>query len=371
MTVSAVTPGVPATRAERAGRQAPARAVLQTRPPELATKPSQPLELEKLTSHWQLALDAAERALGAAGGSVPATSLARRRRQLKEERQQTATTLAQLAQVAGVRPAPWLSPVPVTRKMLGLPAAIEACLFDLDGVLTDSGVLHAWAWGEIFDDFLLRLTEKTGWQFIPFDRGADYRAYIDGRPRLEGVHAFLDSRGIRLPEGRLDDPAEADTAYGLAKRKGEALARGLSRRGVTALPGVRRYLEAAGRAGLQRAVVSASASTLPMLELAALASLVDERVDADVIRLEGLRSRPAPDLLLIACRRLAVRPEDAVTLTHSAAGVAAGLATGLAVIGIGGVQAELLRGFGAERVVPSLGALVDPRLSADWTDLAA
>ena len=214
--------------------------------------------------------------------------------------------------------------------MLGLPATVRACLFDLEGVLTDSAVLHALAWGEVFDDFLLRLADKTGWQFIPFDRDSDYRTYLDGRPRLEGVHAFLDSRGIRLPEGRPDDPERMPTPpRGLARRKGEALARCLRQRGVTALAGARRYLEVAGQAGLARAVVSASASTLPMLELAGLATLVEERVDADVIRAEGLRARPAPDLLLVACRRLGVRPEEAVTFTHSAAGVAAGHAAGL------------------------------------------
>jgi beta-phosphoglucomutase-like phosphatase (HAD superfamily) len=100
-----------------------------------------------------------------------------------------------------------------------------------------------------------------------------------------------------------------------------------------------------------------------MLELAGLAPLVEEEVDAAVIRMEGLRSRPAPDLLLVACRRLGVAPADAVTFTHSAAGVAAGHAARLAVIGVGeGPQAELLHGFGAERVVPSLAALLDPRL---------
>ena len=247
--------------------------------------------------------------------------------------------------------------------MLGLPAGVSACLFDLDGVLTDSAVLHASAWGEVFDDLLLRLTENTGWHFIPFDRGADYRAYIDGRPRLEGVHAFLDSRGIRLPEGRLDDSPRADTACGLAKRKGEALARGMQQRGVTALPGVRRYLEAAGHAGLKRAVVSASASTLPMLERAALATLVEARVDADVIQSDGLRSPPSPDLLLAACRRLDVAPEEAVAFTQSAAGVAAGKAAGTTVVALGeGQQEELLRGFGAERVVSSLETLLDFRL---------
>ena len=146
----------------------------------------------------------------------------------------------------------------------------------------------------------------------------------------------------------------ADTACSLARRKGEALAGRLRQHGVTALGGARRYLEAAGRAGLKRAVVSASASTLPMLELAGLATLVEDRVDADVIRAEGLRARPAPDLLLAACRRLGVQPEETVTLTHSAAGVAAGHAAGLTVIGVGegahGRAVARLRG-GARRSV--------------------
>jgi HAD superfamily hydrolase (TIGR01509 family) len=290
--------------------------------------------------------------------------LDRRQRELVQERQQTAQMLVRLARVSGVQPVPWLSPVPVTPKLLGLPASVTACVFDLDGVLTDSSVLHASAWGEVFDEFLLRLSDKTGWHFIPFDRVGDYGDFLDGRSRLEGVHAFLGSRGIRLPEGRPDDPATADTACGLARRKGEALARGLRRRGVTAQAGARRYLEAAGRAGLGRAVVSASTSTLPMLELAGLAPLIEERVDAEVIRAEGLRSRPAPDLLVAACRRLGVPPDEAVTFTHSAAGVVAARAAGLTVIGVGdGAHADVLRGFGAERVVASLNVQLDPRLA--------
>ncbi|MGZ8694446.1 MAG: HAD family hydrolase, partial [Gaiellaceae bacterium] len=278
-------------------------------------------ELDAVARRWQLALDAAGRALAAAHGSLPASELTRRRAELAAERRRTAELLASLARATHVQPRPWLSPVPLTNTMLGLPATVKACLFDLEGVLTDSALVHALAWGEVFDDLLFRLAAKTGWQFIPFDRNADYRAYLDGRPRLEGVHAFLNSRGIRLPEGSPDDPEAADTACGLARRKGEALTRCLRQRGVTALPGARRYLEAAGQAGLGRAVVSASASTLPMLELAGLATLVDERVDAHVIRTGGLRARPAPDLLLVACRRLGVRPDEAVTFTHSAAGV--------------------------------------------------
>jgi beta-phosphoglucomutase-like phosphatase (HAD superfamily) len=168
-----------------------------------------------------------------------------------------------------------------------------------------------------------------------------------------------------LPEGRPDDPDEVDTARSLARRKGEALTGRLRQHGVTALGGARRYLEAAGRAGLKRSVVSASASTLPMLELAGLATLVEDDVDADVIHADGLRARPAPDLLLAACRRLGVQPEETVTFTHSPAGVAAGLAGGLAVIGVGeGTQAETLAGFGSQRVIPSLSALLDRTLSS-------
>lgn len=337
---------------------------------QIAVRRSGPLEeLDTASSLWQSALDAAQRALSAAADLLPAPELQRRQRELARERRQTAGDLVRLARVIGIQAVPWLSPVPVDMKMLGLPPTTRACLFDLDGVLTDSGALHAGVWGEVFDEFLMRSSIKTGWHFIPFDRQADYRAYIDGRTRLEGIHAFLDSRGIHLPEGGLDDPPEADTVRGLAKRKGEVLERGLRRRGVTALTGARRYLEAAGYAGLQRAVVSASTTTLPMLDLALLATLVEERVDADDIRSEGLRSRPAPDLLLVACYRLGVRPEEAVSFTRSPAGVAAGHAAGLAVIGVGDqAQRELLQGFGAERVVSSLSALLDPQLSASRTD---
>jgi beta-phosphoglucomutase-like phosphatase (HAD superfamily) len=323
------------------------------------------LELEPIASGWQRALDADEDALEAATGELSPAELGRRRHELALERRATAETLAHVAHVAGVHPVPWLSPVPISARMLGLPTTTRACLFDLDGVLTDSAVVHAQAWGDVLDDFLLRLSQALGWQFIPFDRVADYRDYIDGRPRLEGVQVFLASRGIRLPEGHPADDPRADTATALARRKGAALEHALHQRGVIALGGARRYLEAAGRAGLPRAVISASTTTLPMLELAGLATLVEERVDAEAIALDGLRARPAPDLLLAACRRVGVGPAEAVTFTNSAAGIAAGHAAGLTVVGVGdGGQADFLRGFGPERVVPSLSTLLDPRLAA-------
>jgi HAD superfamily hydrolase (TIGR01509 family) len=247
--------------------------------------------------------------------------------------------------------------------MLGLPVRARACLFDLEGVLIDSSRLHAWAWGKIFDDYLSRVAARTGWQFVPFDRVADYAAYVEGRSRIEGVHAFLHSRGIQVREGRPSDPGGVDTALGLSRRKGRLLETGLHELGVAALPGARRYLEAVRRADIALAVVCESTSTVEMLERAGLASLVDERLDAAVIAVRGLRSRPAPDLLVAACERLGVPPADAVTFTGSPAGVVAGRRAGVLTIGVAhGALCGTLEEFGAAQVIPALSALLDPRL---------
>jgi HAD superfamily hydrolase (TIGR01509 family) len=324
------------------------------------------LELDTVADDWQLALDGAVEALDAADRAFTDEERGRLRRSLAQERAETAVLLERLAHTSGVHNVPWLAPMPVHPSSLGLPAGARACIFDLDGVLTDSGVVHALAWAEVFDDFLLRLATATERQFVPFDRDLDYRRYVDGRPRLEGIHTFLRSRGIRLPEGRPEDRATVDSAYGLAGHKSEALARVMRRRGVSALPGARRFLESAGRAGLGRAVISGSQTVLPMLELAELATLVDARVDAECIRAEGLRSRPAPDLLLAACRRLGVEPAEATCFVHSPDGVAAGRTAGMDVVGVGLDEAarDRLRGFGAGQVVPSLATLLDRRLLA-------
>jgi HAD superfamily hydrolase (TIGR01509 family) len=323
------------------------------------------LELDAVAAHWQLALDAAQRALDAAHGSLPDPELHHRAQALVAERQLTASLLRLLAEAGSVRPAPWLSPVPLRPRMLGLDDTIRACVFDLEGVLTDGAALHAWAWGEAFDELLRRFGDRTGRYVPPFDRDADYRAYVEGRPRHEGVETFLRSRGIRLPVGLAEDPAGMETVFGVARLKSEALTRRLDQQGVTALPGARRYLEAAGRLGLGRAVLSASVRATEMLEVAGLAPLAEERVDADRIRAEGLRSRPAPDAVLSVCRHLGVEPADAVAFTSSPLGLEAAHAAGVAVVGVGAgeVAAGLMRA-GAARVVPSLVALLDVRLTA-------
>jgi len=311
-------------------------------------------DLDTIATDWQLALDHAALALDANGRTFRPDELHARRRALAAERAETSQDLARLARDVGSRQVPWLSPTPLHARALGLPDDVLACVFDLDGVLTNSAALHAAAWAEVLDGLLLRLAQSLEWHFIPFDRVADYGAYLDGRPRIEGLRMFLRSRGIRLPE---------EAEHELARRKSDALARGL-RHGVNALPGARRYLEAVGRAGIGRAVVSSSTRTLPMLELADLAPLVEARVDAEQIAAGELRSRPAPDLLLRACELLAVQPQRAATFAHTPDGIAAGRAAGLLVIGVAAdaAERERLHGHGAGTVVASLADLLDRRL---------
>jgi beta-phosphoglucomutase-like phosphatase (HAD superfamily) len=342
---------------------------LGTRTELRAVVPAAGVDLGPVAEAWQRSLDTAQWALEAARAPLGSTVVNARQRDLALERQAARQLLARLGRESGARALPWLSPWPLDVGMLGLPQGIRACLFDLDGVLTDSGALHAWAWAEVFDPLLLRLSERLGWAFRPFDRASDYRDFVDGRPRLDGIHAFLASRGITFPEGRIEDPATADTAHGLARRKGDKLAQGLADRGVVALDGARRYLEAARRTNVGCGVVSASTTMRPMLELAGLARLVDVRADAELMRGESLRARPAPDLVLAACRRLGIAAADAATMTQSPAGVAAGRSAGLFVIGVGdGARGEELREFGADSVVPSLSSLLDPRIREDGAD---
>ena len=258
-----------------------------------------------------------------------------------------------------------MPPARVTLDMLGLHAPAKACIFDLEGVLTDSGALHAAAWAEALDPLLQSLSDEADLRFEPFDRGADYSLCFEGRTRLDGIRTFFETRGLHLPEGGPSDPASAATLYGVARRKGAALEHRLADRGLAALGHAHRYLLAAGYAQLGRAVVSASTTAHPMLEVAGLSQLIDVRVDADTIRAEELRPRPSPDVLLCACDELGVAPAEAVSLTHSGAGIVAARSAGIPAIGIAsGAQAERLRGFGAEQVAPSLSSLLERGLRA-------
>jgi beta-phosphoglucomutase family hydrolase len=244
--------------------------------------------------------------------------------------------------------------------MLGLPDGVTACLFDLDGVLTDTAAVHDAAWKAMFDAFLRDRASSDGSDFAPFEH-SDYLAYVDGKPRSSGVRDFLASRDIELPEGEPDDPADAATINGLGNRKNSELLRRIREDGVEVFEGSRRYLEAARDAGLRRAVVSSSANTKEVLEVTGLAEFIELRVDGVTIREEGLAGKPAPDTFLTAAQRLGVEPSAAAVFEDALAGVQAGRAGNFgAVIGVDRTgQADALRDNGASVVVGDLAELLD------------
>lgn len=244
--------------------------------------------------------------------------------------------------------------------MLGLPDQVRACLFDLDGVLTDTASVHKKAWKVMFDDYLRRRSECTAEPFVAFDAGADYLRYVDGKRREDGVRAFLASRGIALPDGGPGDDADAESVYGLGNRKNAMFHRTLHEDGVEVFQGSRRYLEAAAAAGLSRAVVSSSANTREVLEITGLAPLIEHRVDGVTLREENLPGKPAPDSFLRAAELLAVSPAEAAVFEDALSGVAAGRSGNFGfVVGVDRVgQGDQLRRNGADIVVTDLGELL-------------
>jgi beta-phosphoglucomutase family hydrolase len=245
--------------------------------------------------------------------------------------------------------------------MLGLPSPIQACLFDLDGVLTQTAKVHAAAWKEMFDAFLRTRSERAGEPFVPFDAVEDYDEYVDGKPRYDGVRSFLASRGIVLPEGDPSDPPGAETVAGLGNRKNDLVLVLIRRDGVTAYDGSVRYVRAVRDAGLRRAVVSSSANCREVLAAAGIEDLFEVRIDGIVARREHLKGKPAPDTFLAAARELGVEPARAAVFEDALAGVAAGRAGGFGfVVGVDRVgQADALRDHGADIVVSDLAELLD------------
>jgi beta-phosphoglucomutase family hydrolase len=245
--------------------------------------------------------------------------------------------------------------------MLGLPDRVRACLFDLDGVLTQTAKVHAAAWKEMFDAFLHARAARTGEPFVAFDAVADYDEYVDGKPRYDGVRSFLAARTIELPEGEEDDPPSAETVCGLGNRKNELVLRLIRERGVEAYAGSVRYLRAARQAGLRRAVVSSSANCREVLVAAGMEDLLEERIDGLLAEREHLRGKPAPDTFLAGARALGVAPGQAAVFEDALAGVAAGRAGGFGcVVGVDRVgQAEALREQGADVVVSDLAELLE------------
>jgi len=247
--------------------------------------------------------------------------------------------------------------------VLGLPDNVRACLFDLDGVLTATAKVHAAAWKEMFDEYLRERAAGTGEDFVAFDEKDDYDAYVDGKPRFDGVRSFLASRGIELPNGKPDDPPSAETIHGLGDRKNEIVVRMIHEQGVGAYPGSRRYLEAAREAGLRRAVVSSSTNCRDVLAAAGIDEFFEARIDGIVAERDHLKGKPAPDTYLAGAQALEVTPNAAAVFEDALAGVEAGRAGGFAcVVGVDRAgQADALREHGASVVVQDLAELLADR----------
>jgi beta-phosphoglucomutase family hydrolase len=247
------------------------------------------------------------------------------------------------------------------RQRLGLPRPVRACLFDLDGVLTETASLHAVAWKRMFDAYLRELVDGTAELFAPFDPRRDYDAYVDGKPRFDGVRDFLASRGLTLPEGTPSDPPNAETVHGLGSRKNQLVLDLLRREGVEAYPGSLRYLCAARAVRVSLAVVSASTNMSDILAAAGIGDLFEVCIDGRTAAEQGLQGKPAPDTFLAAARALAVEPAEAAVFEDALAGVAAGRAGGFGVVvGVDRVgHGPALRAQGADLVVSDLADLLE------------
>ena len=245
--------------------------------------------------------------------------------------------------------------------MFGLPDQVTACLFDMDGVVTKTAVVHAAAWKEMFDDFLRQRAQATGTEFVPFDPAADYDAYVDGKPRLDGTRSFLQSRGINLAEGTPDDPPGTPTVYGLSNKKNDLVLAKLAAGGVQVYDGSIAYIRAVRDKQIATAIVSSSANTKQVLDSAGIADLFDVRVDGLVAAERKLRGKPAPDTFLAAAQALGVGADRAVVFEDALAGVEAGRAGHFAlVVGVDRVgQARELAEHGADIVVKDLAELLD------------
>jgi beta-phosphoglucomutase family hydrolase len=237
----------------------------------------------------------------------------------------------------------------------------DAVLLDLDGVITDTASVHAACWKQMFDEFLQKRATQRGEPFRPFDIATDYRLYVDGKPRFDGVRDFLISRGIQLPEGSMDDTPEADTVSGLGNRKNDLVNKIIEENGVEPYEGSVKLIRQLRRQEFKIAVVTSSQNCTVVLKAAKLEDFFDVQVDGNMIHAQHLAGKPAPDTFLTAARLLGVEPTRAVVIEDAISGVEAGSAGNFGlVIGVARKgNTEELRQHGAHLVVNDLGELVD------------
>lgn len=235
------------------------------------------------------------------------------------------------------------------------PERYDAVIFDVDGVVTDTASVHFAAWKRVFDAYL-QVRERRGEGTYEDFTEQDYLAYVDGKPRYDGVRSFLESRGIELPEGDPDDPPERESVCGIGNRKNQAFVRWLEDNRVEPYPSTVRMLHELRDRGIATAAISSSRNAEAVLGSAGVLDLFDARVDGRTAGEIGLPGKPDPAVFLEAARRLDVEPERSVVVEDAQAGCAAGREGGFGlVIGVdrGDQRGELLA-HGADVVVDDL-----------------
>ncbi len=241
---------------------------------------------------------------------------------------------------------------------------IDAFIFDLDGVLTETAKLHAAAWKRMFDEFLSK--KKGGGENKPFE-DSDYRMYVDGKPRYDGVKDFLASRHISLPYGNKDDSPDAETICGLGNKKNGYFLQILRKQGPHVYQSTVKFIESLRNEGKKTAIISSSRNCAEVLRVTNTERLFDARVDGVDLEKLNIPGKPDPAMLLEAAKRIHSKPERSAIVEDSLAGMDAGRKGGFGlVIGIDrGNNSQKLKEHGADIVVSDLAELHLPGTSQE------
>jgi len=237
---------------------------------------------------------------------------------------------------------------------------IKAAILDLDGVITQTASIHANAWKKLFDQYNQQRKEAGKSSYPEFSIDNDYKKYLDGKPRYEGVRSFLESQAIKIPYGKKDDDPQQETICGLGNRKNKFFQEALEEEGVSPFPDTVEKIKEWKAKGLKVAVISSSKNCKPVLKQAGIIDLFDAIVDGIESERRNIEGKPAPDIFLEAARELQVDSQQAFIVEDAIAGVKAGEKGDFAlVVGMekDESQHDKLKQNGADKVVASLKEL--------------
>ncbi len=243
---------------------------------------------------------------------------------------------------------------------------LRAVVFDLDGVVTKTALVHAAAWKDMFDEYLRLRQKQADGRFVEFSH-EDYRRYVDGKPRYKGVESFLRSRGIDIPFGDPSDSPDKETICGLGNRKNIKFREILQKKGVEVYQPVVDLIRDLRREGIHVGVASSSKNCQFILQAAGIEDLFEVRIDGVVSEQLGLKGKPEGDIFVTAAKKMGAEPEDSVVVEDAVAGVAAGKNGGFGLV-IGVARAnnvKALKKAGADIVIENFKDVTVEKLK-EW-----